>query len=161
MGFTEQLRFAPGVDYILNIYTRDPGSCTGPPVDVIGPNCNLRDNGFIWPTTPQNLYWYVEVNNAGAPRESAKLTTMMCPDPFNDLKVIPFHKDTREWNIFDVEFKPTRDILVGGALAVEFMTDNELEELFEVDLGHGLLPLVWDAPIDCMVQSGFGGATAG
>jgi hypothetical protein len=33
-------------------------------------------------------------------------------------------------SIFDVTFEPSIDVPIGGALAVEFITHNELEEIF-------------------------------
>ena len=150
IGITDQLELRTTEKMVITFYTRDPATPT-----------NLMDNGFIWPSTPQNLHWYLEVEDNGTLMEAAKITTMVCPQTFSTLVVEPFHKDTAKWNIFDVTFDPVNQVPIGGALAVEFMTDNELEEIFEMDLGYGLDPLVLDQAIDCMVQTNFGGATPG
>lgn len=67
----------------------------------------------------------------------------------------------RRWNIWDITFDPVRTIPVGGGLVIEFTTHNELDDLFEIDLGLGMEPLTLEREISCMVQQGFNGISAG
>jgi hypothetical protein len=145
---TDQQRLVLGTQYQIDIYTRD---ATG----------SLQNNGFVWPGTPQFLSWYLQIYSGGTLKEAAKIDTEVCPAEFNSLTITPFHSDVDSWSIYDISFNPTRSVPTTGGLAIEFTTNNELDDLYYMDLGLGLFPLVMSADLDCMVQAGYGGAVAG
>lgn len=145
---TDQQQLVLNQPYQIDIYTRD---ATG----------SLQNNGFVWPNAPQWLWWYLEIYSGGTLREAAKIETEVCPAEFNSLTITPFHTDVDSWSIYDITYNPTRAVPTTGGLAIEFTTNNELDDLYYMDLGLGLFPLVMSADLDCMVQAGYGGAAVG
>ena len=85
----------------------------------------------------------------------------MCPVPFTSLQLTPYSYTISHWNIMDFTFQPSRDVPVGGGVVIEFLTYNELDDIFALDLGQAMDPLVFSKPIGCIVLTGFGNPTPG
>ncbi|CAG9328029.1 unnamed protein product [Blepharisma stoltei] len=147
VGITDQQGLVAGTNYVIHVYTRDA-------------TAGLGYNGFVLPTFPEWESWYVQAST-GSSGESSKVVVEDCPVPFTSLSLTPYSYTVQKWNIYDLTFQPSRNVPVGGGIAIEFTTYNEIDQVFDLDLGLNMAPLVPSQDFSCIVESGFGSPSPG
>lgn len=146
-GITDQQRLVRTNNYKIHFYTRDA-------------TAGLGKNGFSLPTFPEWESWYVQAST-GSAGESSKVILEDCAVPFTSLNLVPYSYSVKKWNIWDLTFRPSRNIPVGGGIGIRFMTYNEIDNIFDKDLGLEMAPLQPSEDIGCIIQTGFGSPPAG
>ena len=147
VGITDQQGLKPNSEYTIHIYTRDTSG-------------GLYYTGVELPSFPEWESWYI-LATTGSRGDGAKVKNEVCPVPFTSLALRPYSYTVRKWNIFDLSFTPSRDVPIGGGVVIEMRTTNELDQIFDLDMGLNMDPLVMYKDIGCIVLSGFGSPAAG
>ena len=142
---TSQIGLNPGTLYTIHCYTRDA-------------TAGLESNSFEFSGDARYQSWYFKVGKSSK-GESAKVLKEVYPESFSAIDLTLYSFTVGKWNIMDLSFSPTKDVVVGGGVVIEVPTHNELDQVFEEDLGLGLNPLETQKQIACSVQAGFGGPT--